>query len=67
MDTTNKDSTKPAATSVATNASTPGAVRADVSSGVKGQQAFQKTKDLSDGPKHHAEDDEKLRAGPRSN
>jgi hypothetical protein len=58
----NKDNTnkeyKPAASSLATTASTPGAVHVDVSS-MKGQQAFQKTKDLTDGPKYFLEDDEK--------
>jgi hypothetical protein len=57
----NKDNTnkeyKPAASSLATTASTPGAVHVDVSS-MKGQQAFQKTKDLTDGPKYYLEDDE---------
>ena len=51
MDFTSKNirrGTKPAATSVTTNANTTGAVEA--------QQAFHKTKDLSDGPSYHLED-----------
>jgi hypothetical protein len=54
---TNQD-TKLPATYVATSASIPGAVQADVSS-VQGQRAFQKTT-LSDGPMYYPEDDEKL-------
>jgi hypothetical protein len=51
---TNKD-TKQAATSVATSASTQGAVPFDASS-MKGQQALQKTKVLTDGPSYYPED-----------
>ena len=53
---------KPPTTSVADNASIPGAVDVDISS-MKGQQAFQKTKDLTDGPKYYPEDDRKLLSG----
>ena len=51
MDSTNKNF-KPATNFVPTKARTPGAVHADASS-MKGQQAFQKTKDLSKGPKYY--------------
>ena len=54
----NKKDMKPAATSVATIASNPNDVHIAASS-MKGQQAFQKTKDLTDGPKYYLEDDEK--------
>ena len=54
MDFTNK-AIKPSATSVATNTSTPGAVLVDASSMI-GKQAFQKTKDLPDGPSYYPED-----------
>ena len=54
MDFTSKN-TKPAAISVATNASTPGAAHVGASS-ARGQQAFQKTKDLTEGPKYFMED-----------
>ena len=62
MDTKNQQDTKPAATSVANNASTPGAVHVDASS-VKGQQALQKTKGSSGGPKYCPEGNQKQTSG----
>ena len=46
---------KPAASSVVTNAPTPGAVHVDASS-VQGQQAFQNAKALAGGPSYYPED-----------
>ena len=54
MDTYHQD-TKPAATSIATKASTPGAVSIDASS-MKGQQAFRNAKALTGGPSYYPED-----------
>ena len=59
-----KDTSKPAATYVATNASTPGAVHVGVSL-MEGQQATsQKTKGVADGgPTCYPKDDGKLTSG----
>ena len=61
MEFTNK-AFKPAGSSIATKASTPGAVSIDPSS-MKGQQAFHKTKGVTDGPSYYPEDQDPKPAG----